>query len=562
MIKDNFQDIPEGFDLAKALSGNNDGLNMRDIKLIDALNKDKKPRNKIGVGIHRDAFYFGSVIEIEGKERQVVITSDKNFYVDYDRKNEIKEDFGLNYKYPFAIDALANRVWSNKSIKKFLYDKKLKFITLKDMYNKALEINKEFLFYVDEATHKYISLDIMNSYLCQIFEAKGRTFLNGESGSGKTKQYDIYSLLSFNPVSSSNISGASLYRVVESTGGTLLVDDYDKVNEENKGDVDRTIRVGYKKNQRAIRSEGRSFTPTAFDVYSHALINNINGLDEVTESRCFKITTLKIATEITKKKIQPDDDRWAKWRDDMHICTLQNWKEIQEAYNKLECKELAARNLEVVEANLVLAKMIDLDLYKEVLAYCKEAFEQNILKDLETDWDYLAFKELLKQDLTAWIEFKTITKVVAELLYGECPDRGEYPRDFDAYTKKARGLSITVGRTWTRLPIFKKREVEGVIQYKVGKEDLVSYLKVKYPHLVESVGKVDKEGDKHIHEKMKNPNVSHAERYVEIVKINPDLVDNAGSVCRVFLSYGMQVDEAWMTNHIRKDAEELIKKGI
>ena len=49
---------------------------------------------------------------------------------------------------------------------------------------------------------------------------------------------------------------------------------------------------------------------------------------------------------------------------------------------------------------------------------------------------------------------------------------------------------------------------------------------------------------------------------VEIVKINPDLVDNAGSVCRVFLSYGMQVDEAWMTNHIRKDAEELIKKGI
>ena len=408
----------------------------------------------------------------------------------------------------------------------------------------------------------------MSTYLYPLFEAKGRIFFNGESGSGKSRQQEIYTQLSFNPISSSNISGASIYRIIESTGGTLLIDDYDKVQEDQKKDVDRCIRVGYKKNQKAIRSEGRSFTPTGFDVYSPMLINNITGLDEVTESRCFKITTLKINTEITRKKLNADDEKWQKWRDDMHICTLQNWKDVKDAYQKFDCVELAARNLEVVDANLVLAKLIDYDLYKEVLVYCKETFEQNTIKDLENDWTYLTYKELLNQadsleNQEGWIPLKDVIAEVATVLWGECPERDDF--DYQVYIKKKSGLSITMGRTLSINPIFRKREYDGVFQYYVVKESLVNYLKIKFPKLVDKIDKsdnIDKEGDKHIHEKMKDVNVTHPERYSLILEVNPSLVDNTGSICSVFLSYGMKVDEEWMNSYVKKKAQELIEKCI
>ena len=125
----------------------------------------KRPKIKqIKYGIHRNVMFFGTVIYQDTDPKIAIVTSDKKVYVDWGkRKNEIRDDFGLFYRYPFEYEVLDNH-WSIKGIKKFLYEHK-KPIKIGEIYKEVLDNNKGFMYYVDETSHEVVALDIVASLL-------------------------------------------------------------------------------------------------------------------------------------------------------------------------------------------------------------------------------------------------------------------------------------------------------------------------------------------------------------------------------------------------------------
>ena len=448
---------------------------LRDIKLQTILSKEKPKFKSLGMGINNDVFYFGTKIyDEEGKPFDAIVTSDHKIYINWKHDNEIKNKFGLNYRFEF-FDSVLDRTWSNKSIKEWLYGKVRK-VTLKEMYLRILKKNKFYMVYPDERWHKFVALDILSTYFTEVFEAKGRTLPKGEKGSGKTKQSQLYQLLAFNPMMSADWTKSSIFRAVESTKGTVIVDNFDEVPDEVKRDIMIVYRV-YKKGVKSVRTEGdRIKRPVGFDLYTSVILNNILGLDDVSEDRSNIIPLLRSKDrKIINKHLKPDNPEWNEIRDDSFLCTLQNWKAIQETYEKLKENKLIGRELEIVEPILTLAKTIDKKLFKELLEFELEKIEQKKVKELGEDWLYNSLKSILEKlkndgSLENWVFVKDVVDEVAPLLFDV---------DKQNYLRKKHSLSIYLGKIFKATPLFKGRQVQGHSQYLFKRDDVIKFCDLK-----------------------------------------------------------------------------------
>lgn len=358
------------------------------------LEKERKPFKSIGRGIYNGIFYIGTILDQDNKNMDAIVTSDRKIYVDWtangknkDATNEIKKDFGLNYRFSLFTDCI-DYWWSNKSISKY-YTTDYK-VNIKELFNKIVEINKKSMIYEDERIHYYTALDIIRSYFFPLFNANSRTYHHADPGSGKTNQLMIYRALCFNPISSTDFSSASIYRIIESTNGTILIDDFDNLPEEQKLATLSHIRKNYKP-FKTIRADGnRKNRPYGYNAYSHLVFNNVLGLgyDDITPERIITIRLLKHkeAKDIT---VNSDNPIFMGIRDDLYIMTLQYWKEVKDCYDNLEIKDLSTRELEVIKPILAIAKVIDKKIYDKILDWYKEHLDQEKnTKDLSNDWEF------------------------------------------------------------------------------------------------------------------------------------------------------------------------------
>ena len=255
------------------------------------LSKPKPKYQSLGIGIWNNVFYYGTKIYEEDRGYDAVITSDKKIYVNWKNDNKIKKDFGLNYRFEF-FDDLIDYTWSNKSIHEWLYGQP-KIPTFKKIFGKIRLTNKKFMWYHDDRWHDFVSLDIIVSYFNEIFENRGRILIVAEKGSGKTRQSQIYQLFVFNPLMSPDWTKSALFRTIESTKGTPIIDNFDDVNEDLKNDI-MCIFKQYKKGTKSVRTEGeRKRKPVGYDLFCSMVLNNILGLKEVDEDRSNKIQLLK-----------------------------------------------------------------------------------------------------------------------------------------------------------------------------------------------------------------------------------------------------------------------------
>jgi len=129
--------------------------------VYEALQKKKNKSQGIGAGIWNNTLYFGTTIDVGGKERTAIITSNKKVYVNYGRKNEkgneIKKLFGLNYRFEFFGD-LVNFDWSNESISEFIFGTP-EDIGILGCYELILEKEKKYVWHPQEGYHETIACD-------------------------------------------------------------------------------------------------------------------------------------------------------------------------------------------------------------------------------------------------------------------------------------------------------------------------------------------------------------------------------------------------------------------
>ena len=447
---------------------------MKDLQIKAILGTQKRqPFMGAGAGIHKGEMYYGTNIFHGRNDKTAVLTSDRKLYVDWgENENDIRDIFELNYRFDFFGDLLDYDI-SYEAIKAFL-DGKEKDLGLKACYEIILAKQKECVWHYAEGFHETIACSILSTYYIPVFAAKGRDFFNADMGFGKTQELAVYSGLAFHPLSSGNMSGASVYRVIESIKPTILIDDYDKIPEEQKQCFDQSLRVGYKRGLKAIRADDKR--PMSFDLYSHMVINNIGGLDEVSESRCTKHNLLKCPEDFNPPAAQEEAPKWQKERDALYTCGLLHWKEVQAAYNTIKVP-LRNRYLERDKATLTIASMVAKDVYDKVMAYIQATNTTREKKDLENDWAYQLLKHWKELPQPCWKKPAELAEEIASVCLTSEKPTSEKPNPY--YKKDLKGLSWHVGKFLNKFPIIETKMASGYMTYYLTEENWLRIVKAK-----------------------------------------------------------------------------------
>ena len=447
----------------------------KDYALLELLNKENPKYQSIGMGINEGTFYIGIRLFEDGKYYDAVICSDKSVYINRKGSDEIKDKFKLNYRFPLYQDVV-DYFWSNTGkygIRAWLYENAN--VSIKEAYENVLKMIKWKYWNPDENLYKHHALSIISGYFLPVFEMKGRELVYGESGWGKTRLSKIYQLLAFNSVMSADFSDASIFRIIESVKPTIIIDNFDSLDDEKKKRILHIFNTGCYKKQKTIRAEGRTFRPTGFDSYSNLLLNSIISLGEVEENRSNITRNLK-TDKPEYNKLEDAKPIWSETRDKLHICVLQRYQDVQKAYEELKEDRLISRELERVAPNLTIARLISDEFYDEMLNFYIKGNARRKIKEFKDDWVYLA-TEMIIEKLAQNPQLNEIELKVKDVV-GEIAGK-----IFDAqskeYDRKKHGLSIVLGSAFKNCVLFPVRILDGYPTYKFTKESILQFCNLK-----------------------------------------------------------------------------------
>lgn len=456
---------------------------LKTINKIKSFLIDARPKyESLGCGYHNNIYYFGTKLYRDNKPYTAIITSDKKAYLNLENKNEIRNDFSLNYKDDFYDEGIDN-ILSKEAINKWLYEN-TDSINLKSVYNKLITIFKKYIYLEDERKYSLLACYRIAGFFMPIWRARARLFLYAEMGSAKSRLTQIMHNTGFNSIALGDWTLPYLQRLIESTKGETHIDDYETLDEEKKNSTTRLVKTGFMKGFKAGKiSEGKTKKPETYDLFNTTTLNNTEGLDFISTDRTITIRIPKISKSEYDKEPNFSEGIWKQLRDELYILGLKYPEEVARTYETINSDKIRGRLLLIIKPELTIAKLISEQIYQDLETFWSEEVEQRQSIDYETDWEFLAYKQIYKllspdtpnTPLSPNIplspfEFKLYEDVVKPI--GE----GLYPDEFKA---KKRSMSIVIGNSLSRNPIFKKRILHGKKLYKVKKEEFLSLLEAK-----------------------------------------------------------------------------------
>jgi hypothetical protein len=211
-----------------------------------------------------------------------------------------------------------------------------------------------------------LALWTMLTYLYVAWDAVPYLFVTGPAGSGKTRVFELLSRLCFRPLLSSNLSAPALFRTLHDRGGTLLLDEAERLSEggDDVAELRSILLAGYKRGGRASRLEsaGDNYQMSEFQVYGPKAIACINTIPPALASRCIPVQMFRSPPGSAKprQRIDRDPARWQRLRDGLHAALL---GPLGKAAVELACMAdlcpLGGRQYELWQPILALAAWID-----------------------------------------------------------------------------------------------------------------------------------------------------------------------------------------------------------
>lgn len=175
-----------------------------------------------------------------------------------------------------------------------------------------------------------LSLWVMLTYCYPVFAAVPYLYLAGPAGSGKTRTMDLVGRLAFRPTLSSNTTAANLFRSLHARGGTLLLDEAERLKDDRSPEmaaISSILLSGYRHGGRASRMEliGDSFKSVSFDVYGPKLLACIRGLPPALASRCISIrlTRATAGSPAAARSLNDSPDDEQRIRDMLHCWMME-----------------------------------------------------------------------------------------------------------------------------------------------------------------------------------------------------------------------------------------------
>jgi hypothetical protein len=296
--------------------------------------------------------------------------------------------------------------WSLQSIQMFSRGE----TTALDKIQLLEKIKNEFVTYMefsDERLYDFFALWSIGTYFFQLFNTYPYVYVGGISQSGKSKLLTLCGCISFNAIPSANMSVASIYRLINNARCSLFIDEIEQLAYRHRGGDFRNILLcGYRKGQYAYRNivtPDRNFTPEPFEVYSPKMLANIEGVEDVLESRCISVTMRRGSNRnITNTEVEENDPKWQQIRDLIYLFLMKNWKEVRQTYSGFENDTaLASREWELWKPILSLAKFFDnTDLLERMKNLALEKSEESRRDDSDTHEFILVevLQSLVKED--------------------------------------------------------------------------------------------------------------------------------------------------------------------
>jgi len=382
----------------------------------DAITKQLHP----SVGKINDHYYFGVMIPKkvplvtesgdvigEKQEPQLVFVFDDHTHKIVD--DEFQRDNNVQVNGELIME---KQRWDLENIKSFIEHTGVlidhyKVIDAKELFNRIKELYKKYIYFDEEGFYDVLPLWDIGTYFFTLFDAYPYVDLWGLKRSGKTKVMTVSSLISFNAVKFVNMSEAALFRIVDQNKPTLYIDEAENLWKQDKGEDDTTdivalLNAGWMKGDKVPRIEKTEGKQTAkyFDPYCPKMLGSIKGLKGALHDRCIKVVMVRTKKEDRRGDMWPSerDEEFAKIRNALYPFALKRWKEVDYYYQHLEKEfNISDRDWQIWKPILVIAYIIDEELYKKIGKFAEEQTEAYITESIdEESWDMKIYDALLE----------------------------------------------------------------------------------------------------------------------------------------------------------------------
>lgn len=323
-------------------------------EILEELQKTKTQRI---INPSQDFCKNSMIYSFENNDSYYLISSNKKV-IKYDDLN----DKGLKLRNG-NIPSICN--FRAKSAVDFVNGKKK--VSLIDCYNKIFAHMQKYIIFEDVRVYSILTLWVIGTYFYKTFRYYPYIWLNADKGSGKTRVMEVILPLAFNTVMAVNHSEASVFRLVDVDGATLLIDEFEKLKKDNQQGIMTLLNSGFNAEATVVRNERQrdSFKPISFSSYSPKMFAGIDDISDVLMDRCIKIKILKKPKEVKIERYKIDNklsEFLKDLRDELYISGLQYASSIKKIYdsNNIELpNELSDREKDIWEVLFSIANFID-----------------------------------------------------------------------------------------------------------------------------------------------------------------------------------------------------------
>ncbi|UWG98010.1 hypothetical protein LPY66_04170 [Dehalobacter sp. DCM] len=350
----------------------------------------KETQQTVVINPSQDFYINSMVYTFVHNDIYYLVNSDKKI-VKYDDF----EDMGIKLRNG-NIPAMCNL----RAVTAVDFIKGIRKVSLYQCFDKINTHMKKYIVFEDDRIFPILALWVIGTYFYKIFRYYPYIWLNADKGSGKSRVMEVIVPLAFNAVMAVNHSEASVFRLVDVDGATLLIDEFEKLKKDNQQGIMTLLNSGFNAEATVIRNErrGDSFKPVAFSSYSPKMFAGIDDISDVLMDRCIRIKMFKKpkGIEVQRYKIDNETDKFLKdLRDDLYICGLQYANPIKETYdsNIIELPfELSDREKDIWEVLYSLAQFIDnesnTNLEEEIKQFSIESSKERSKANIEKNDSY------------------------------------------------------------------------------------------------------------------------------------------------------------------------------
>jgi len=214
------------------------------------------------------------------------------------------------------VTDLPEETWRPESRKDWLEGKPapdpgLLYTGILKQMNRYIYVSKE-----REGVLPALAIWTMLSYAYAAWLTVPYLHLTGPWGSGKTQILDVLKRMVFRPFSSSNTTAATMFHSLNSRGGTLLLDEAERLSGKSQ-DTQQLLSIllsGYRRGEQATRVAGR------YHVFGPKAVACIKNIPPPLLSRCIPIemTRAPLDADQIQRQIAGDAETWMSLRDNLY----------------------------------------------------------------------------------------------------------------------------------------------------------------------------------------------------------------------------------------------------